>query len=384
MIFAIVCNTYNRLKHHTYLSAAIKSLVVFLVLFAGLSITPWTNAIESSINEKSYLDLKTDDRNVLEGIIVEKLQFYSSQFPKIHFVVLDSGYNLTKNWKIVNLIIGSNSAPLDYAHPIAARELLMQATLSRIYDMLKEQAASATLFQAGTDAQVIQQNICIITLDPWLVAKNDRTATLNLLPQSILDSDSTPTKHILDHKSHLRFVLDHEIFHCLDSLFNGPIAMSMKKSWGEYMRFRNEHGADAFAAIMNIADHGRVTEYIRTLTKIRSLSLLGEDLQHYTSDAIRFVITLSPDKLKQMSIDQRVQLASQIRLNTVGNYNNYIKFAIAANDATSTLGISAPTDSFSEKQINISSLANHLVSQVYYNYKELIGTKYSANQKISR
>lgn len=274
----------------------------------------------------------------IEKIVVAKLEFYSAQFPDMNFVVLDAAGDVGKNMHALSKIIGEDPIPLDYAHPKKLRQDLLMVTLMRIEVLLSSDIGSATLFKPGTGATARRKKVCVITINPWAIAADDRAATDHLLELPPQDFNAIPPKTYLDHVSHLKFALDHEIYHCLDAAYNGPIPMSHRKYWGGYYNYKNESGADAFGILMNIAEHGTITSYARMLKNIRGLTLLNGDTDHYTYRSIGATLRLDPAAVSKKNVQELFHLATQLRNRIAGGYDDYVRYAIAANQAMKQLG----------------------------------------------
>ena len=311
------------------------------------------------------------------GIVLAKLAFYAKQYPDIDFVVLDTAGNVARNMQILAQIIGEDPDPLDYEHPQDLRHQLLMATLVRIELLLQTDVGSATLFAPGKSALAKRKRVCIITMNPWAIAANDRAATYHLLVLKDAELDAITPGHYLDHTSHLQFALDHEVYHCLDSVYNGPMPMSHRERWAGYNMRKDEAGADAFGIIMNIAAHGVVTPYARRLMHIRCLSLLGNDPYHYTFPAINAVLQLDPMSLAKSDVQERFQLASTIRDRTVGNYDDYVRYAIAAAHAIKQLGVSAGEDTSLHAEVD-NTMVEGLLDQLRASYLSLIGREMPA------
>ena len=316
-------------------------------------------------------------RAKLEQIVIDKLAFYASLFPDIEFVVLDSAGDTGKNMSVLRQLLGKNPTPLDYEHPEDTRPELLFVSMMRIELLLQTDVGSATLFRIGKDALVSRQNVCVVTIDPWSVAKDDLSATLHLLEIPVSVSKTIPPEHLLNRESHLRFTLDHEIFHCLDSLYNGPIPMSHFEHWSDYMMLRDELGADTFGIIMHIAEHSAITDYARSLANVRGLALLAGDPNHFTYDAITAVFALDAAQLTKDNIRKRFQLATEIRNRIVGSYDDYIRYAKAACQAMIIMGTKPQAFDYGCSDID-RDLIKELVAHTHSCYRELVGRELPA------
>lgn len=327
---------------------------------ANLSQAP---GIKESLQEKI--------RTQLEQIVLGKLEFYANQYPEINFIILDSAADVAQNMQALTQLIGQDPVPLDYEHPHDLRETLLQVTLARIEYLLAMNAGSSTLFKPGKGAVANRKYMCVVTMNPLDIAKDNRVATHHLLDVSDSEFESISAEDYLDNVSHLQFTLDHEIFHCLDTLYNGAIPMSKLDFWGDYHRRKNESGADAFAIMMNIAASGKVTAYAKTLMRIRGLALLADDPDHYTKSAIDAVLQLGTGRLSQSDVFERFRLATEIRTKISGSYDDYIHYRDACYFATRLLTGEIKEAQLSKEQIDL-ELVHSLVNDTREIYRNLL------------
>lgn len=311
-------------------------------------------------------------RNKLEKIVVSRLAFYASHFPDMDFVVLDTAGSVEKNMHALYRIVGEDPVPLDYAHPEHLRHALLMSTYIRIQILLQTDVGSATLFAPGKGAIARRKQVCIVTLNPWVIAKNDAAATRHLLDLPEKTFDEIPRSRYLEHTSYLLFALDHEIYHCLDTSFNGPIPMSQQTHWGDYQMRRNEDGADAFAVLMQMKSHGRVTADTRTLKLIRGLTLLGKDPDHYTYPAIEAALQVRPIKSKLNDVQSCFRVATRIRNSVVGSYTDFLRFAAAEQQAMIKLGVSLDVCPFDSTGAD-PAIVDKLISKTRDAYRKLTG-----------
>lgn len=309
----------------------------------------------------------------LDKIVLSRLAFYAAHYPDIDFVVLDSAGGVPRNMAALERIIGKEADPLDYEHPADLRHQLLYVTLMRIEFLLGTDVGSATLFRPGEGALAKRKAVCVVTIDPEAIARSDRAATLHLLDLTKAEADTIPADHYLGHVDHLKFALDHEIYHCLDSRYNGPMPMSHREHWSDYMMLKDEAGADAFGAIMNIADHGAITPYARGLRTVRGLALLGGDPNHYTYATLGAVLKLDPAALAGDDVRRRFKLATTLRDRIVGNYDDYLRYAGAAMIAMRRLGVTTTGKPVIDRGESTQALAKTLVDDTRACYRTLTG-----------
>lgn len=349
-------------------------------LFLGLLVTIWgALAACGCSGSAAAAENAAPSRAALERIVVDKLAYYARRVPEVQFVVLDGAGRVERNMAALLALLGQDADALDYAHPPHLREDLLIVTLARIRTLLEHHMASSTLLQPGGQALARRPNLCIITLDPWAIARNDRKATGHLLDMPSAEFRAIPRSHYLDHEAHLRFAVDHEVYHCLDTLYNGPIPMSHREHWGAYMLFRNERGADAFAVIMNMAEAGAVTGYARRLAGIRGLALINDDPNHDTYGAVKEALQLDPAVLKNSTLRRRVALASDLRLRGIGGYDGYVAYRRAAYQAMRRLAVHSDDPAFSDGPVD-DALVERLVERTRECYQELAGHALRAGQ----
>lgn len=333
-----------------YILVGLKIFISVLCLSAS-ALSPAFAADTAAVTASSSAESQ-QQRDRLAQIVLEKLAFYATHYPDIDFVVLDSAGDVTKNMQILAKILGQDPEPLDYAHPEDMRYTLLISMLIRIELLLQTEVGSATLFAPGEGALARRKRVCIVTLNPWAIAADDRTATRHLLDIPQQGFDEISRTRYLDHVSHLRFALDHEIYHCLDANFNGPIPMSHKRYWAGYQMLRNEAGADAFAILMHMMAQGRITQDDRTLKLIRGLSLINGDPDHYTYPAISAALQIDPKQLIDGKVNTCFRLATQIRERVVGSYSDYLRYAAAAERTMRSLGISSAREHYSDLKVD--------------------------------
>lgn len=311
-------------------------------------------------------------REKLEKVVLSRIAFYARHFPGMDFVVLDSAGDVQKNMHALHKILGEDPIPLDYAHPEEIRHSLLMLTYIRIEFLLKAEIGSATLFTPGKDALARRKRVCVVTLNPWLIAKNDAAATRHLLELPESEFDLIPRSHYLDHISHLYFAVDHEVFHCLDTRFNGPMPRSKKTYWEDYQMLRNEDGADAFAILMQMKTHRRVTAYMRTFRLIRGLTLLEKDPDHYTDPAIEAAMQVNLKKNRLADVRSCIRVATGIRNRVVKSYTDFLRFAVAAEQAMIKLGVSPDFRQYDKYKAD-PVLVNKLIARTRMAYQKLTG-----------
>jgi len=365
----------GRRKCHFFPECAVCFGVLFCALVFhsvdGLGANSSTHEVSAGA-PKASADQVEARQEQLEHIILNKLAFYAGRFPDIDFVLLDTSGDPRKHIQLLTQILGEDPDPLDYEHTEKLHNDLLIVTLARIELWLHNDIGSATLLRPGAGALAKRKQVCVITLDPWQIAADNRAATRHLIEAPEAQFSKISPEKYLDADSHLRFALDHEIYHCLDSSLNGPIPMSLSPYWGDYQMFRHEAGADAFGVIMQLAEHQTSDRDAHVLEQIRALTLLNDDPNHFTCAAISAVLQLGPKKLAADDVRTRFEIASRIRDQVVGSYDNYLHYAIAAEFAMKDLGVKPVGEKFKSENVETITV-DRLVEQVRSSYHDLVG-----------
>jgi len=355
---------------HNYRKSSLYSLLIFwLLLQAGWVLAENTEA-GSMLTSTEAVDTATAQLQI-EQILEQKLGFYATRYSDIDFILLDTAGKVDRNMAILHKILGEEPVPLDYEHPESVRHTLLMATLARIELLLHTDVGSATLFKPGKDALARRKRVCVITMNPFGIARDDRAATHYLLDLPEEEFATIPEGHYLDKLAHLRFALDHEVYHCLDTIMHGPVPISRLKYWGDYHMLREEDAADSFGLIMHMASQGSLDSYAQMLWYIRGLSLLSGDIDHYTYQALAIALQQDPARLADENFDARLQLADQISKQAVGSYDDFLRYAQAACAAVRELG-SQCVDDYRDKPVD-HALVQTLINDTRKSYREVTG-----------
>lgn len=266
----------------------------------------------------------------LAGIIDERRRFYNDTFTDIQFVVLQGGIAWYEDMEALDILLGQGPSSLDYEHPAELREDLMYVSRARVEMMLMEDMPSASLFRTD-EPMGWREKICVITINPERVAGDDRAATYFLLSGFDEIRGRIRADRHLDRHAFLRFIFDHEAYHCLESNYIGPQPMSHLEHWAGYHDYRHENGADAFAVGMHIQRQGSKTAFVDAIGSIRGLSLFCEDCNHWTPDAIGRIADAGG--LVDMDAMALVRYATDLRDEVVTDYNTYLVYLSSATQA---------------------------------------------------
>ncbi len=295
--------------------------------------------VAMSIAANSQSTPGTDDKsNTLDSLLNEKLEFYRHLYPDISFLILKGGDELVADMMALDLALGHQPSSMDYAHPQKLREDLMLACANRIVYMLQYKMPSASLFKA--DAPLgWQENLCVLTINPDEIAADSISATRNLLdlPEDFIQKISDDLR--LQPTDYLEFVIDHEVYHCLQSMYVGPQTMSQKEFWGDYDSFLNEQGADAYALGMHINTRLEVPSFAKNILRIRGMSLYTADPDHLTCKALQQIFKVPVEDIAEMNAKDIFDTAHQIQERLTISYDEYIQYLASSIQAMKVLGV---------------------------------------------
>lgn len=325
--------------------------------------------------EPPTVDAPPEDTRAHRALVEGKIAAYSESFPDILFAQLEGGERWHGEMIALITVLGPDAQPLDYQHLPRQRTELMELTLERLVVMLRTHIISATTFRLGDTTTSRRPYVCVITLNPARVVKNDIEATRYMLD---ITADTIKRVHparFLDHEDHLGFAVDHEVFHCLESIYHGGAPMTDKELGGEYNLFSRESKADAFALAMHLRARGRVTAYARNITHVRALWLFSDSPNRCTFETLREILKLEPAKLTAMSPRDVMALAREVGERTIGSYEAYVERRVAALKAARILGLEPRLYGKIwpevERQPSDTALVGFLVNRYRYYYDQL-------------
>ncbi len=279
--------------------------------------------------------------NDLPSILLnKKLEYYRAQYPEILIINLEGGVDFPADMVTLDLVLGHQPVSLDYDHPAEQREDLMIVSFERIIRMLRYQAPSAAMFKADNPLGW-QEHVCVLTINPRKIADDSIQSTRNLLNLPVEVIRQIPRDFQLLPGDYLEFVIDHEIYHCLKSMYVGPQQRSHKQFWAEYNQFTEEQGADAFALGMHIKTRGELSPFASNIRRIRGMSLYNADPDHLTCRALQQVMEVPVEELAGMSSNQIFELANLIKNRLAVDYPEYLQILAAAVQAMKELGVEA-------------------------------------------
>jgi len=273
-------------------------------------------------------------------LLEKKLEYYRAQYPEILIINLEGGIDFPADIVALDLVLGFQPVSLDYEHSAEQREDLMIVSFERIIRMLRYQAPSAAMFKAD-DPLGWQEHVCVLTINPDEVASDSLQATRNLLSLPVEVIERIPRDFQLLPEDYLQFVIDHEIYHCLKSMYVGPQQRSHKQFWAEYNQFTEEQGADAFALGMHIKTQGELSPFASNIRRIRGMSLYNADPDHLTCKALQQVLEVPVADIVGMSTNQIFELANQIKDSLTIDYPGYLQHLASAVQAMKEIGVEA-------------------------------------------
>ena len=306
-------------------------ILSYILFFLAITTTnSCVNTQEESLSPETSLTSPT--------LLDEKIEYYRHTYPEIAFLILQGDDELLPDMMALDLTLGYQPSSMDYEHPEALREDLMFVSVERIWFMLKSWMPSASLFKADTPLGW-QEHVCVLTINPREVAADSIRATQHLLdlPEDVLQK--VPHDMRLPADDYLAFVIDHEVYHCLKSMYVGPQLMSHKELWGGYNQFREEQGADAYALGMHIKTRDNDSIFTKNILRIRGMSLYNADPDHLTCNALEQVLKVPAEDIAEMSSDEIFELANNIKDRLTTSYDEYVQYLASAVQAMSELDV---------------------------------------------
>lgn len=273
----------------------------------------------------------------LQAATDARIAMYNKLFPEVLFVQLAGGVDLPESLGVLQVLLGHEADNLDYEHPPEAREDLLQVNINNIISMLEHNASSATLFRVGVNSLAGRNKMCVITFTPEAAARDDVVATRDLmLDVSEQEFAQVIPANYLNHLDYLNFNIDHEAYHCLDSLYNGPrpiMPVFKDRRWGGFMDYHHNQGADTFGLAMNIRDNDGRAGFARKIGNLRALAIIYGDPDHYSYPAIQRLLCVDRKTLVQASGRELFRLASRMRDEMMPDYGTYLKFISSSREA---------------------------------------------------
>lgn len=308
---------------------------IFFLLFSTLIFCNNIYANETNIHKAS-----SDIENKIEKInqaIKEKLDYYNQTFSNVQFVHLRNG-EWEKSLQALELFIGYQATSLDYEHPKELREDLLYVTVAKIQMMLVNKITSSYLFKVGKIPAASKQYACVITLDAATTLLTNQISTQYFIDLPYDTLRTLPEKSYLDKEQHLNFIIDHEVFHCLDTFHFGGIPISKKSFSTRHDTFKREVQADMFAIAMNMRRNKKLTRYANNLISLRAMTLINGEPQHNSSNAMQMIINSDKENLIYSQPMELIKKIKQLYKTIALSYEEYISYRVAAVEVIGMLG----------------------------------------------
>lgn len=304
----------------------IRALACIVLSITVVITTSCVNLQKNSSTNKSNLPP--------DKLLEEKIEYYRQLYPEITFLNLQNDNELPA----LDVVLGFQPKSLDYEHPAELRADLMLVSIERIWSMLRSKQPSAAMFKTDTPLGW-QENVCVLTINPYEVASDSIKATQHLLnlPQKVVQK--IPFEMRLPSDDYLAFVINHEVYHCLKSIYTGPQLMSHKELWAGYNNYHSEQAADAYALAMHIKNNNDDSIFGKNILRIRGVSLYNNDTNHLTCKALEEVLKIPAKDIAKMSAHEIFELANQIKERLTISYDQYILYLASVAQAMKELGI---------------------------------------------
>lgn len=269
-----------------------------------------------------------------------RLEAYVRTFPKIAFVHLPGPEGIDSLLAVAQRL-GHNAYDAVYEHPDDVRNLLLEAQLSRIALMLKNNVPSATLLHVGDNAELKEPFVCVLTLNERHFSSHNAGAATRLLIGG-LEFLRTGSVTQLSNMTFLRFTLEHELFHCLDAYLNGPtIRRTETEVAGRYEFFRAEQRADLYAAMSLRRAGCDARAFLAALADMRTLSFLDWDHAHYTAPILHDAMELPVIDRASVSLEDFALQISRLADQRVMSQEGFVRLLSAAHYVALSRGVKA-------------------------------------------
>jgi len=279
-------------------------VLVLAFLMMGIKAASAQDQRAADLLQGRTYSAQDSDRLTKAGPVDQQLALYARRIPEMGFIRIYGEKGARFTGQLAGLL-GNGAENVDYEHEEEQRLDLVNLQLHRIAGMVEAGLPSATLFKLGKDSAFDHRYLCVITLDTAPYQLDPDYATHLMTSDMDLGLSGSPNQPFIRNEDFLRFTVDHEVFHCLNSYFNG--ASFRKTSDGvtsHYDHFVNEAKADAYASLMFNRVHARKKEFLKHVAAIRTQALAVTDTLHTTSDVIRLssdvcldVVMMEPEEV---------------------------------------------------------------------------------------
>jgi len=302
------------------------------IILAILLVSHGTAAFASALTAPAERDVAAR-----HAFVEDRLAFYSKAFPDIYFVHLAGGEKWRGDMIMLMSLLGSGAVNLDYIAPPEVARQVLDVSLERIARFLQKDVVSAASFRVGRGAMTKRPFLCIVTLNNVVFATDPVEATRQMLDVTDGEFAMVHPARLINVADHLRFAVDHEVFHCLESTRYGGMPLSNEPFGGEYQGFRRESAADSFALAMHLRKYGRQTEYAGNIALIRALWMVTESPDACTFEAVKMVYQTPVDTFELLALPELVAYTVDLRDRLVGSYEDYLKQRTATKMAAAAL-----------------------------------------------
>jgi len=338
------------------------------VLVAAILVTPLATAAPSS--GEAVLDLAAR-----RDIIDRRIADYREMYPEVEFLWLEGGDGWRGNMVALHVLLGSGSTNLDYVAPALANADLLEVNLDRIARFLHGNVVSAATFRVGDGALAKRPYVCLVALNPRVFATDPVAATRQMVDISEEEFAQVHPGRLLDTGDHLSFAVDHEIFHCLESIYYGGMPLTGEKYGGEYHGFQRDSAADSFALAMHLRDHGSVTDYTENILLIRALWMVTECPDICALEPIRAIQSTPADILSDFEPMELVDYVIDLRDRMVSDYELFEEARPAMRGAAAALGLGPPDTDPASQSLATARAVQRRIDRYHFYFRQLFVDK---------
>lgn len=271
-------------------------------------------------------------------VIDAQLHMYRRAFPEIVFVHARGGERWRDDFVAIVALLGEAPSAMDYGHPPEFRGDVMDVSMQFMAFNLQQNIVSASLFRTDVHGVLKGMPLCVLTLNPDGYADTSLAATTYMLNLPEHLAQRIHPSRLLDPRDQLRYTVDHEVFHCLDSMRLGGAPMTTKRFGGEYNQFLRESGADAFALAMHLQKQGASSLFAQNLCLVQALWLTMDGPNRNTFESVYKVYRQPESVYIGKTVTELFELADKVRKEAVGSYEFYLGQRAAEIQAAQALG----------------------------------------------
>lgn len=260
--------------------------------------------------------------------IQNRLHDYQQAYTDIEFVLIDSAEDYGQLLPLTESL-GEDVSNLDYQHPDTMRQELVEVQQYRIGVLLDSGSGSSTLFKTPNAKITSKPYSCLITLNQSLLDNNPLAATSLMYGLDEQDLAAMPVELHIDNDRFLLYMLDHEVFHCVDGYMNGylypqtsdPLKADRDRSVAELR-------TEIFAAMAHLTRNPGDKRLLNNLSRARTLGLLDWDVEHYTSAALQQLMRQA--KAYEPDIKSLARQAMDFAEGVTPSFEDHVSFLVAA------------------------------------------------------